>query len=151
MEKRIGNILNAEIGIIVHGCNNCGIMGSGLALTIKQTYPMVYQFYKDEWNRRGRFNLGEVQFYWVNHNKIICNAITQEKFGRDKRYTDYDAVRNAFQKVYALAKIDNLPIHFPKIGCGLGGGDWNIVKNIIEEELNGHESYVWVLKYNEIV
>ena len=28
-------------------------------------------------------------------------------------------------------------IGMPKIGAGLGGGDWNIIKEIIEEELNG--------------
>jgi O-acetyl-ADP-ribose deacetylase (regulator of RNase III) len=149
MEKRVGNILNVENGIIVHGCNNQGVWGAGLALSIKRKYPEAYKLYRDEWERRSGFNLGEVQFYFISYNKIICNAITQENYGRDKRYVNYDAVRKAFEKIYPLAAIDNIPIHFPKIGCGLGGGDWNIVKNIIEEEINGHESYVWVLKEDE--
>jgi len=151
MEKRVGNILDVETGIIVHSVNNQGVMGAGLALAVKLKYPNVYKFYRDEWERRGKFNLGEVQFVYVAHNKVLCNAITQEKYGRDKRYTDYNAVRETFKKIYLLARVDGIPIHFPKIGCGLGGGDWNIVKNIIEEELHGHESYVWVLKDYETV
>lgn len=151
MEKRVGNILDVETGIIVHGCNNRGVMGAGLALAVKQKYPNVYNFYRNEWEQRNGFILGEVQFSYVAWNKIICNAITQDGYGRDKRYTDYDAIRQAFKTIYPLARVDNIPVHFPKIGCGLGGGDWNIVKNIIEEELRGHESYVWVLKDYETV
>ena len=36
-------------------------------------------------------------------------------------------------------KKETLTIGFPyKIGCGLAGGDWNIVYNIIEEEFSGN-------------
>lgn len=152
MERIVGNILDVPIGFIVHGCNNRGVMGAGLALAVKQRYPKVYNFYIDEWNYRKGFKLGDVQYVWVDYNKIICNAITQDRYGRDgNRYTDYDAIRKAFQNVLAMAKVDNLPIHFPKIGCKLGGGDWNIVKNIINEVLGDHESYVWVLSDKETI
>lgn len=43
----------------------------------------------------------------------------------------------------------NFTIGFPDhIGCGLGGGDWNIVKKIIEEEFAGNEWKVEIWKLN---
>ena len=33
----------------------------------------------------------------------------------------------------------------PRIGCGLGGGKWNVIKTIIKEELMGLNVYVYDL------
>lgn len=152
MKSIVGNILDTKVGFIVHECNNQKKMGTGLTLEVKHRYPKVYDFYINEWNYKKGFKLGDVQYVWVDYNKIICNAITQDRYGRDgKRYTDYDIIRKIFTDVLKMAKIDNLPIHFPKIGCSLGGGDWNIVKNIINEVLGDHESYVWVLSDKETI
>ena len=37
-----GNILSNNSGIIVHGVNCQKVMGSGIALQIKNQYPIVY-------------------------------------------------------------------------------------------------------------
>lgn len=145
MTIRLGNVLNVETGFIVHGCNAQGVMGSGIARAIKDTWPPVFEFYRSEYERRG-FELGDVQFHWVAYNKIICNAITQEFFGGDgKRYVDYDAIETAFTKVLAHAKVENLPIHYPLIGIVRGGGSYKTITEIIDRVLGDHEHYLWIL------
>jgi hypothetical protein len=63
--------------------------------------------------------------------------------GANGRYTNYDALRECLYKLRKVGEnlhwSDYLPqdlIYLPYgIGCGLAGGDWNIVSKIIEEEL----------------
>lgn len=146
MNTQIGNILDVDRGVIVHGCNLQGRMGSGIALQIKNRWPKVFEAYVEEC-KLDMADLGKVGFVWVGGQKIIANAYTQRYYGNDgKRYVDYDAIRSCFEIVLRTAKVDNLPIHYPKIGAGLGGGDWEIISGIIEEVLKNHEHYLWLLK-----
>jgi hypothetical protein len=59
---------------------------------------------------------------------------SQDGFGRDKQFTDYNALRECFQKVrhYAGGRTVYIPY---RIGCGLGGGNWEEVSAIIEQEI----------------
>ena len=68
--------------------------------------------------------------------KLIANCITQEHYGYDGHlYVDYDAIRKCMWALNAEAKVDDLgPVAMPRIGCGLAGGDWNIVSKIIMVE-----------------
>lgn len=68
----------------------------------------------------------------------VINAYTQYDYGTDKINLDYDALRLCLRKINMLC--DGLDIGLPKIGCGLAGGDWNIVSKIIEEELQDCKS-----------
>jgi len=38
-----------------------------------------------------------------------------------------------------------LPINMPKIGCGLGGGDWNVVSEIINRTIRSVPVFVYEL------
>jgi O-acetyl-ADP-ribose deacetylase (regulator of RNase III) len=137
----VGDILNIESGIIVHGCNNCGVMRSGLAKQVRYKYPEAYDEYLRMFQGDGlKIDLGEISHIQITKYKIIVNAITQDGFGYDgKKYVSYDAIELSFSHVVELAsKIEDeygkkLDIVFPKIGCGLGGGNWNIVEKIIDE------------------
>ena len=45
----------------------------------------------------------------------------------------YDAVEDGLNKVALKAKELNATVHMPRIGCGLAGGEWKIIKEIIFE------------------
>ena len=47
----------------------------------------------------------------------------------------YDAVRECLGRVRAFAQERKATIQMPRIGCGLAGGDWEVVSKIVEEEL----------------
>lgn len=138
---KFGNILDAESGIIMHGCNDLGVMGSGIALAVKEKYPACFQEYSNwciEERKAGKELLGNICPFSVPYKDlVIANCITQSGFGKDsKRYVSYKAIQSVFQTIAVIGAgrvgVDTLTIHYPLIGAGLGGGDWAIISEIIE-------------------
>lgn len=128
----------AKIGtfqVIVHGCNCYRTMGAGIAKQIKREFPEAYE--SDFWTKHGdRNKLGTYSFATVkNENETfvtIVNAYTQYRYG-NQHDCDYDAIKKVFSKI--KNDFTGLKIGYPEIGCGRAGGDWNIVSEIIDNEL----------------
>jgi O-acetyl-ADP-ribose deacetylase (regulator of RNase III) len=143
-----GDILSVDRGIIVHGCNAKGVMGSGVALAIRRKYPEAFRVYREIFEEDG-LELGTVCFVDVGKDLVIANAITQENYNNQRNgpacMVDYAAIKSCFQEVANEAKYLGLPVHYPMIGAGLGGGDWNIIQEIIEETLYSVERTLWKL------
>ena len=127
------NILTAKEDIIVHQVNCQGVMGAGLALAIKRKYPEVYDRYKIACSTiEPEDLLGKIQLIKTYDGKIVCNLFGQLNYGRNKVQTDYEAITICFDKIYKYAKLNNLTVAVPyNIGCGLAGGKWTRVLNII--------------------
>ena len=133
-----GDLLEAEQKVIVHGCNAQGVMGSGVALAVKNKYPEAFRMYRN--NSR---HLGDTGSYEYK-NRIVVNAITQEFYGRDgKRYVSYDALAEAMRTLN-IKYLKLGEIAMPLIGCSLGGGDWNVASAIIESECTHVQPYVYI-------
>lgn len=142
--------------IIVHGCNAHGVMGSGVALAVKQKWPGAFEEYRAFVGKFKKFSgskyelLGKViPFAIEEDNLLIANAITQENFGRSgERYVSYSAIDTAFRSITQIAsKFNSVAIHYPLIGAGLGGGDWAIISNIIDSNMNEFpdlDHYLWI-------
>ena len=133
MQHIIGNGLLAPRGVFVQGCNAQGVMGSGIAKEIKEIYPAAFDVYKHTQKTKG-LKLGSISYVEVRPSFIIVNGITQEFYGREEGrvYISYDAIESVFSQAGKLAQENNLPLIFPLLGAGLGGGDWNKIKDIIE-------------------
>lgn len=132
IEYRKGNLLDVTEGIIVHGCNLQGVMGAGVAKAVKAKYPACFEDYRQRLVR-DLYVLGEVIIYKVNSKLYISNALTQKHFGRDTRQVNYAAIVRVFDDNIAIAQDVGLSLHFPKIGAGLGGGDWDIIEQLIND------------------
>lgn len=142
IQTKVGNLLDVKQGVIVHGCNAQGVMGSGVAAQIKKKWPEAYTVYREHWAGTTR-GLGEISYTQVAPGLLVVNAVTQRFFGRDgARYVSYDAVADAFAQIRKT--FCGSPVHFPKIGAGLGGGNWDIIAAIIDAELPGVEKTLWV-------
>lgn len=128
---KIGSILDASHGIIVHGCNAQGVMNSGLAKAIREKFPTVYEEYHREYLANG-LKTGQLILVEVGEELLVANAITQEFFGRGPRYVSYEAIQKVFSTLAKLASDGDLVIHYPMIGAGLGGGDWSVISEIID-------------------
>ena len=131
------SILDVTEGIIVHQVNCKGVMGAGLAKQIRSKYPQVFKSYKA---RIDLLKPGMIQLVQVSQptepKLIVCNLAGQDGYGRDRQYTEYEAVRECLIKLQAKAQKLGLSssIYFPyKMGCGLGGGDWSIIESMIAE------------------
>lgn len=123
-----GDLLQVTHGFIVHGCNARGVMGAGVAKSIKAKWPFVFDAYIDSL-RALEDPLGSYSKVGVSKDLFVVNMIAQE------RYVNYAAValgfRTLFDEIEKSGSI--LPVHFPLIGAGLGGGDWNIIEQIIQD------------------
>ena len=130
-----GNLLDVTSGIIVHGCNAQGVFGSGVALAVKQKYPIAYDDYRAEYEySHNKLFLGTCIKSWVADYLMIISAITQQYYGRDsKRYVNYAAIAECFKEAIDTANVYTLDLHFPLIGAGLGGGDWSIIEQLIND------------------
>jgi len=148
-----GNLLAGEDRLILHGCNARGAFGSGFAGVLKKRHPAAHDAYMDA-HRQGRLILGSV--IWAeSEGMAIGNCITQPTYGRDgKRHVSYEALRSCMRQVRVAADL-GVPgtdfeegfsrVAMPLIGADLGGGDWNVISRIVEEELSGLEAVVYVL------
>lgn len=142
-----GDLVEVSEGIIVHGCNAQGKMASGVAKAIRAKFPLAYERYMRAYEGNG-LRVGQVVWAKISEDPklAVANGITQKFYGRNAsiRYVDYDAVRSVFKQVADVARRNALPVHYPKIGAGLGNGDWSIIEAIISEELEGVSHTLWV-------
>ena len=129
------NIITVERGVIVHGCNCSGGFGSGVAGAIRKQWPAVYTAFKSVDPRPEL--LGKIQIVPIDENLIVINGFTQEKFGNDgKIYADASAIRSVLEQAARITSAyQHNELYMPKVGCGLGGLDWEedvlpIVENI---------------------
>lgn len=145
-----GDIYNQEaMGIprvIVHGCNAQGKMASGFAKTIRDRWPKAYDEYMLVHKLDGLYP-GDIIIVPVSPTVVVVNAITQEFYGYDgAKYVIPEAVGECFKQVSnyvrarrALDGVD-MEIHFPLIGCMLGGGTWDEIEpqilNNVDESIN---------------
>lgn len=139
-----------DVHIIVHGCNAQGRMGSGFAKELRDRFPEAYGAYMAHHKQYG-LTLGTNVPYTVSKNLVIMNAITQEFYGYDgAKYVSYDAVASCFEEINNLSlKLQEdgtvVSVHYPMIGAGLAGGQWDIIEAIIETELFTPWKYLYKL------
>ena len=134
-----------KIDVLIHRCNCMGLMGKGLAKQIKETFPEAYKIVK-KGNYPGTINAVLIE------DSFIVNAFTQINIGKaSKKYTSLSPINNFEEELEdtqenrylfireSLKKqkkhFSHLKIGIPMIGAGLAGGNWEIIKKIIEEEL----------------
>lgn len=129
------DLFDTDAPIIAHQTNIEGVMGAGVAKTIKHKYPTVFEKYHSACvtttNRKSL--LGKVQMI-KDGNKIIANLFAESLYVNieGNRKTDYDALKECLIKLNQKCKGYKVAMPY-KIGCGLGGGNWNIVQQLIVE------------------
>jgi O-acetyl-ADP-ribose deacetylase (regulator of RNase III) len=126
-----GDLLEAKEDILCHQVNCLGQMGAGLAFMIRLKYPKVYSNYRllCEETVRKKDLLGAVQIVSVG-DRSIANLFGQYEYGYAQCNTDYEAFEKAMRSLKDLASDKTLAFPY-RIGCGLGGGDWGIILDIM--------------------
>lgn len=149
-----GNLLDSNCDYICHQVNCQGVMGSGIAKQIRERWPEVYESYKKFCHKYDDYDidnlLGEIDLARIDGStRYVINMFSQDKYGYDgRRYTSYDAFANCLYEI-----LDRVPIGatigFPKkIGCGLGGGNWLIISQMILAIL-GLKYTIYIFDYEE--
>lgn len=144
-----GNILEAKEDLIGHQVNCQGAFGAGLAKQIREKYPFAYESYRtccDETEDK-RDLLGRIKQVKQNDGKIIVHIFGQLGYGRGKLQTDYKALERGLKVLEIKARNSEESVALPYgIGCGLAGGDWEIVCKIIDKVFKDYE--VSLYKFN---
>lgn len=148
------NLLYAPQEHIGHGVNCQGVMGSGVAKTLYKKWPRVKEQYLEFckiYTSHGYSKealLGEIQavalYPTFGRNSYIWNMFTQYNYGTgNQKYLLDSALIDCFA---ALVQKDIKEIAIPKIGCGLAGGNWEEVKELINQVTGRYlDVYVYYL------
>jgi O-acetyl-ADP-ribose deacetylase (regulator of RNase III) len=146
-----GDLLT-KTGFIIHGCNDKGVMGSGVAAGVRTRFPDAHRIYMDA-AKADMLIQGTNTIWRENYNTWIVNAVTQTLGG--PLPLNYDALRlcfkNCLQYMYMLEIFEgrvsgSIPLNFPKIGAARAGGDWAKIVTIINEELTSIEQLTSVVR-----
>lgn len=148
-----GDLLDAQAGIICHQTNYHGVMGAGVARAIadKILTTQQYNAYVNYCWQAGRTALGTVQFLGDAPGLVVANMFSQDeaKPQLNGRYdiTDYEAMIACFIRIKDLAEAHNMTVHIPyRIGCGIAGGDWNLVRQLIYSVFGDSSVDVYIVK-----
>jgi O-acetyl-ADP-ribose deacetylase (regulator of RNase III) len=146
-----GSILDAPQKYIAHGVNCQNNVGSGIAKVLFEKYPNVKKNYHADCNYRESKNCDKHKYLGHynlagDESKFILNMFTQLNYGYDgKKYVSYDAIYKGFRNLARQEWLDEVAI--PKIGCGLAGGNWEIVSRIIDDATGDDlDVYVYYLE-----
>ena len=157
------------INVIAHSCNCQNVMGAGIAKQIKERYPQAFEAdtecYNNEYNeggnwkvRIGDYSKAEIESKFLPNNKgRIYNLYTQSGYSTKKREVNYEY----FWKAMKAMQEDLLFIQHETgepqvlglpygISCGLAGGNWKIIKAIIEDIFLDSPIETYIVKYDSI-
>ena len=139
--------------------SNVDLFGAGFAAKVAEKFPHVKENYHILGKNFLKTNLGHSQFIKVyeepkyKYKLYIVNMIAQNgiRNNSNPRPLNYAAlvrcmssinqfISNTFDITNSTEKVE---IHTPKFGSGLSGGNWNFVKDLIEDIWNRYPVFVY--------
>lgn len=133
------------VRFIAHVCNDEGGWGRGFVLALSRRSNKPMKAYRT-WSQDGvwegaQFELGQIQTVGFDDpSTLVVNMIAQHGIrhsSAEPPAIDYKALRGCFIQLgdettrWHEGSGIVPTIHMPRIGCGLGGGDWAVVEEAI--------------------
>lgn len=147
-----GDILRAHethgVTVWAHQCNTLGRWQAGLHLAIGEAFPEVVEAYLNK-HRESGLRLGDAELYPTHVPGLrIAYLAGQDRIGNARhtgeRYTNYLALAQAMRLLrYQLKPEDVLTFPF-LIGCGLAGGNPEVVALLISQTFSGRKVLIFV-------
>lgn len=158
MIYKIGNLFDSTADVLCHQVNLYGFMGGGIAAEVKERFPEVNNTYERfcDVDRVDRTELlGEVLIVEeeTGNNQFIANCFCQNEYGVRGCLTNYEKMEDCFKSILNWMRMNNKKsVALPyKIGCGISGGDLEIVEPIIKKVFDVPGITVEIWKYNETI
>ena len=126
-----GNLLHSSAQVLTNTVNCVGVMGKGIALQFKNSFPEMFEDYKMKCEK-GEVKLGE-PYLWDNGQVQILNFPTKGHWKENSRLEDIEAGLKYLAANYEKMGINSISL--PPLGCGNGGLNWKDVKNLINKYL----------------
>lgn len=111
--------------------------GNGFASQVRRRFPETWtQFRSDTVARHHTPALGEVFMASLADDTTIVHMVAQRGIGASaSQRLRYAALAQCLSEVRAKAQEIGATVHMPRVGTGHGGASWEIVKELIAEEL----------------
>ncbi len=140
-----GNLLESEAEALVNTVNTVGVMGKGIALQFKNTYPNNYKVYKELCKAKG-LDVGQLlavkDSSLVGGEKLIINFPTKTSWRKPSEYSYIADGLKELRKLIQDREIKSIAI--PPLGSGNGGLNWDKVKEMIVSELSDLDTTIFL-------
>jgi O-acetyl-ADP-ribose deacetylase (regulator of RNase III) len=142
-----GDLLSSPAQVQVNTVNVVGVMGKGIALQFKNKYPEMFKSYRQICEKH-LFDVGNL-YLWKSSKKWVLLFPTKKHWRNPSKIEYIESGLKKFVENYERLGIES--IAFPKLGCGNGNLDWNIVKPIMEKYLKPLpiNIYIYIDNYND--
>ncbi|MEY9864199.1 O-acetyl-ADP-ribose deacetylase (regulator of RNase III) [Catenulispora sp. GAS73] len=125
--------------IVAHVCNDAGGWGKGFVVAVSRRWREPEAAYRLWYRERAMndFALGAVQLVPVAEDLFVANMIGQhgDRPRPGNPPVRYAAIETALTALGGRALDLGATVHMPRIGCGLAGGQWELIEPLIEERL----------------
>jgi O-acetyl-ADP-ribose deacetylase (regulator of RNase III) len=130
-----GNLLEADVEALVNTVNTVGVMGKGVALMFRESFPENFRAYAEAC-KRGDVNVGRMfvtERHALSGPRWIINFPTKQHW-RTRTQIEWVEV-GLVDLVRVIREKGIRSIALPPLGCGNGGLHWNDVRPRIEAVL----------------
>ena len=128
IEQVRGDLFNADLPALAHGCNCSGTMSGWVAKEFRRRWPAMYRLYRARC-REGRFLPGDV-LPWLGPPRVY-NLAVQLRPGAN---ATLGAVEIAVARMLRMAEAAEVPaVGMPRIGCDPGGLRWPEVEVLLDQ------------------
>lgn len=135
-----GDLLSSNAQALVNTVNTVGVMGKGIALHFKEMFPYNFSVYSEACRRKevapGKM-LVVKDSNIVLGERLVINFPTKAHWRQPSKYEYIEAGLEDLVRVIKEYEIASISI--PPLGCGNGGLDWGIVKEMIHRKLSSLE------------
>jgi O-acetyl-ADP-ribose deacetylase (regulator of RNase III) len=130
-----GNLLQADVDVLVNTVNTVGVMGKGIALQFKRAFPGMFNDYARA-AKTGEVRLGRMHVWptgQLTGPRYVINFPTKGHWKAASRLEDIDRGLDDLVRVIRALGIHSIAL--PPLGCGNGGLDWSVVEPLIRAKL----------------
>jgi O-acetyl-ADP-ribose deacetylase (regulator of RNase III) len=130
-----GNLLEADVEVLVNTVNTVGVMGKGIALQFSRAFPEIVKPYEDAC-KSGDFEIGSVftvRLSMLDGPKYVINFPTKKHWKGNSKVEYIQSGLEALVK--EIRRLGAKSVAIPPLGCGLGGLRWSDVKREIESAM----------------
>lgn len=124
--------------IIAHVVNDkTANWGRGFALAVAKKWPeAAVEFGKWTALNKEHLLLGRSHFFEISQDLAIFSMIAQRGYGQSVNpRIRYKALRECLLQLAEKVSKHHASVHMPRIGTGYAGGNWPLIKELIEENL----------------
>jgi len=126
------SLMDSTAQTVVNTVNCVGVMGKGIAAEFKKRYPDMYKSYRKVCDHQ-MLEPGKL-LLWRGDDQWVLNFPTKQHWRSSSKV---DWVELGLQKFVAEYEHRGIKeIAFPKLGCGNGNLDWDVVRPIMERYLD---------------